>query len=90
MNSEPEWNVSEEKTDAYMLGLIRSEKRDSRTLIEKYREEKNKRERLEELLSEQWQQNYFIKNKNIELEDKIQELNKIIQSFSSNKKHNNT
>lgn len=85
MNSEPEWNVSEDQTDVCMLGLRGSEILDNRTLTEKYLEEKNKRERLEELLKEQWQQNYFIKNKNIELEDKIEELKKTIQYFSSNK-----
>lgn len=35
---------------------------------------------LENLLRIQWEQNYFIKNKNIELEDKIHELqNQIIK-----------
>lgn len=42
MNSEPEWNVSEDKTDVYMLGLRKSETSDSKTLTEKYLEEKTK------------------------------------------------
>lgn len=89
MNFEPEWNVSENKTDVCMLGLRKTGSPDTKTLIEKYKEEKEKREILEELLSEQWQQNYFIKNKNIELEDKITELKKTIESLSTHIKNKN-
>lgn len=35
---------------------------------------KEKCSKLHFLLEEQWQQNYFIKNKNLELEDKVREL----------------
>jgi len=37
---------------------------------------KKDNDKLHNLLLEQWQQNYFIKNKNIELEDKIEDLKK--------------
>jgi hypothetical protein len=40
MNSEPEWNVSEEKTDACILGLRKSEKINSETTTEKTQTEK--------------------------------------------------
>lgn len=46
-------------------------------MITKQRESNSLEEKcskLHFLLEEQWQQNYFIKNKNIELEDKVKEL----------------
>ena len=47
-------------------------------IIKEYDSLKEKYDKLHLLLEEQWQQNYFIKNKNIELEDKIKQLeNKI-------------
>lgn len=42
---------------------------------------KKDNEKLHKLFLEQWQQNYFIKNKNIELEDKINDLKNQLNSL---------
>jgi uncharacterized coiled-coil DUF342 family protein len=44
---------------------------------------KKDNDKLHNLLLEQWQQNYFIKNKNIELEDKIEDLKKQLNSLKN-------
>lgn len=44
-----------------------------------YESLKQKYDKVHFLFEEQWKQNYFIKNKNIELEDKIKQLEKKIE-----------
>lgn len=55
---------------------------------------KEKCNKLNDLLSVQWEQNYFIKNKNIELEDKIcdlsfqvKELTRQLEEYKNNKEN---
>lgn len=55
---------------------------------------KEKCKKLNDLLGIQWQQNYFIKNKNIELEDKIcdlsfqvKELTRQLEEYKNNKEN---
>ena len=52
---------------------------------------KNKCDKLHDLLGDQWKQNYFIKNKNLELEDiigdlraQVKELTRQLEEFKKN------
>lgn len=77
MTIEPEWNINEMQSDCQMLGLRKDK---DYIALEK------KCEQLHDLLNEQWQQNYSIKNKNLELEDTIKVLKEKLERATKKSK----
>lgn len=76
--TEPEWNCSIYEEDANVLGLRENENLNS--FLTKLSELQKRHDLLEERFQKLWFENHSIKELNVKLQDKIEELEGIIES----------
>ena len=74
---EPEWNCSAENEDKVMLGLL--DKPQLESLIANTKKIKKDYDSLQERFQKLWFENHSIKELNIQLQDRIEELEGILK-----------
>jgi predicted nuclease with TOPRIM domain len=75
--TEPEWNCSAENEDKVMLGLL--DKPQLESLIANTKKIKKDYDSLQERFQKLWFENHSIKELNIQLQDRIEELEGILK-----------
>jgi hypothetical protein len=75
--TEPEWNCSAENEDKVMLGLL--DKQQLESLIANTKKIKKDYDSLQERFQKLWFENHSIKELNIQLQDRIEELEGILK-----------